>query len=83
MWLSPEKNQNYKDVLIFNNNCLPLSYRPYTLIDEAFFPEPQARTVSVRELFTDNILITRDSLAILCGTVITNDQFKNLKKIGK
>ena len=81
MWLSPEKNQNYKDVLIFNNNCLPLSYRPYTLIDKAFFPEPQAKTVSVRKLFPDNILITRDSLAILCGTMITNDQYKKLKKL--
>ena len=76
-----KKNQNYKDVLIFNNNCLPLSYRPYTLIDKAFFPEPQAKTVSVRKLFPDNILITRDSLAILCGTMITNDQYKKLKKL--
>ena len=29
--------QNYKDALIFNNNCFPLFNRPYTLIDKIFF----------------------------------------------
>ena len=74
------QNQNYRDALIFNNNCLPLSHRPYTLIDANFFSEPQAKTITVRELLLNNTLITRDSLAILCGTLLTNDQYKKLKK---
>ena len=74
------QNQNYRDALIFNNNCLPLSHRLYTLIDANFFSEPQAKTITVRELLLNNTLITRDSLAILCGTLLTNDQYKKLKK---
>ena len=75
-----KQNQNYKDALIFKNNCLPLSHRPFTLIDEIFFPEPQAKTITVRELFPNNSFITRDNLAILGGTLLTNDQYKKLKK---
>ena len=74
------QNQNYRDALIFNNNCLPLSHRPHSLIDTTFFSEPHAKTISVRELLINNSLITRDNLAILCGTMLTNDQYKKLKK---
>ena len=74
------QNQNYRDALIFNNNCLPLSHRPHPLIDTTFFPEPHAKTISVRELLINNSLITRDNLAIVCRTMLTNDQYKKLKK---
>ena len=74
------QNQNYRDALIFNNNCLPLSHRPHTLIDATFFLELHAKSITVRELLINNSLITRDNLAILCRTMLTNDQYKKLKK---
>ena len=75
-----KQNQNYKDALIFNNNCLPLSHRPQTLIEENLFPEPQAKSITVRELLINNAFITKENLAILCGTMLTNDLYKKLKK---
>ena len=75
-----KQNQNYKDALIFNNNCLPLSHRPQTLIEENLFPEPQAKSITVRELLINNTFITKENLAILCGTMLTNDLYKKLKK---
>ena len=74
------KNQNFWEACIYENKFTPISIRPFRLIDRHFWDCDFIKSVKVKQLFNNDTFVNREALQILCDSIISEENFKLLKK---
>ena len=74
------KKSEFLGSLYYENKYTPISIRPFRLIDRHFWDCDFIKSVKVKQLFNNDTFVNREALQILCDSIISEENFKLLKK---